>query len=811
MLLSESQMKLTFHPLDFHYRIRDEAVLVYMFGKQENGPKICVALPHQPYFFVEYQPFLKERLSTLTIPLNNTQAKVTKVEEVEKEFLGKKEKFLQVFTNIPKAVPPLSQQLESEGLRCYEKDILFIHRFLRDTSILPLAKVEVEGDFADESLRIPFFLATKLISTSSSTLPLRILSIDIETYARELSFKPERNPVLFIALSGTDEAGKAFQKVLTWKEFPHSMDCVEVLNDEKAMLQRFNQLLIEYKPDILTGYNSDGFDLPYLKVRADKFQIKLDAAVDYSALQAERESSLAGIVHLDIFQFIRHIHGKNMKAESYSLNNVAQELLGHQKHKVDISKLYLAWDEQPEQLETFCSYNLHDADLNLKLCAQLLPDIIEFSHITGLPLSDVIRTSFSRLVESYILRRAKEFNVLAPNRPSEFQLRQRREESFEGAFVYQPTPGLYHDLVVFDFRSLYPSIIISHNIGPEALHCSCCTDNTVPGLPEYWFCRQKKFLPSLLEELIKRRAEIKKQLKVKKDDKLLQARSLAVKMLANSFYGYLGFSGARWYCFECARSTTAYARNYIHDTITKAETAGFKVCYSDTDSCFILLGEKKLDDALQFMKNINKDLPGQMELEFENFYPRGLFVALKSSEQGAKKKYALLSAEGKLKIIGFETVRRNWSVLAKEVQEHVLRLVLEEKNDEALKYAQAVAEELKAGKISKDKVIIKTKITRNLDDYASVGPHVAVARQMEEKGQKIPPGTLVEYVIVKGSGIIRERAKIAEEAKEGEYDPQYYLDHQLLPAVSSIFAVLGYKEDELFSDSKQKGLGEFFG
>ena len=118
--------------------------------------------------------------------------------------------------------------------------------------------------------------------------------------------------------------------------------------------------------------------------------------------------------------------------------------------------------------------------------------------------------------------------------------------------------------------------------------------------------------------------------------------------------------------------------------------------------------------------------------------------------------------------------------------------------------------ELKEGHTPKKKLIIKTMITREVDDYASVGPQVMIARKMIERGYPVPPGTMIEYIIVRGSNLVRDRAKLVEDVKEGEYDAEYYLNNQLIPAVSSILSVLGYSEDEIFSDSKQTGLGSFF-
>lgn len=210
------------------------------------------------------------------------------------------------------------------------------------------------------------------------------------------------------------------------------------------------------------------------------------------------------------------------------------------------------------------------------------------------------------------------------------------------------------------------------------------------------------------------------------------------------------------------------------------------------------------------MNEINFDLPGHMELDFQGYYPRGLFVAQKGGEKGAKKKYALLDEKGVVKITGFETVRRNWSAIAKEVQEQVLSLILREKIVEAASYVKEVVGQLTKGLVPIPKLIIKTQITRDLGKYTSIGPHVAIARKRQGQGEEIVPGTVVEYVITKGTGLVRERAMLPGEVRDGMYDAEYYVHHQVLPAVSSIFAVLGYTDEDLVSDSSQTGLGKFF-
>ncbi|MCG2719499.1 MAG: DNA polymerase, partial [Nanoarchaeota archaeon] len=326
------------------------------------------------------------------------------------------------------------------------------------------------------------------------------------------------------------------------------------------------------------------------------------------------------------------------------------------------------------------------------------------------------------------------------------------------------------------------------------------------------FCKKKKgFIPSIIEELITRRMRIKEMSRKKKASIFLHAREQSLKLMANSFYGYLGFFAARWYSLECAKSVTSWGRYYIHKVIDKAKEAGFKVLYSDTDSVFLLVGNNKEKDVKKFAESVNVELPGLMELEYEGSYPAGIFVSAKETGYGAKKKYALLSENGNIKIRGFESVRRNWSIVAKEVQEKVLNIILKENNKEkAFNYVKKTIDDLRNHKIELDKVIIRTQLQKEISDYDSIGPHVAVAKRLRDRGLKISAGTVMKYVITKGKGLIRERAKLPDEVKQNDYDPVYYVNNQIIPAVATIFSVLGYHKSDLSEKKGQEKLGKFF-
>ncbi len=822
-------MQLSCYPYDFQYKYKEGIVYIILYAKTSQNELITIQHPYTPYFYISLKnvslPPLIDILKTISVDTSPEPARVLRWEETTKKLLGTPQPFLKVYVNYPRAVPLIAKELANKSYTCHERDILFTHRFLRDLQLTPMTLTEVEGNFIkDPSYRTPLFKATSLKQLTKETAAhWNILALDIETYAEKKEINPQKNPILMLSLYGVNQAGQEFRKVLTWKKFQTTESYIEFVADEKALLQRARDLIIEYNAEIITGYFTDGFDFPYIKTRANIHNLKLDLGKDYSELDTgkitdlkDSETRIAGILHIDIFKFIKNIFGKDLKIESFSLDAVSNELLGHKKHVVDLNQLAHTWDNQPEKLEHYCAYNLHDSVLTHKLTTKLLFDIIEFSKTIGVPLFDVIRMRFSRLVESYILKRAIEYNEIAPNKPDDQELNQRMAESVQGAFVFEPTPGIYKDIVVFDFRSLYPSIISAHNIGPESFRCSCCKNLPhVPEQPDYWFCKkERKFIPTVLDELLTLRTQQKRLLQEAKkrgeDTTLLQARTYSLKILANSFYGYLGFYGARWYCIECTASTTAYARNYIKQTIHQAEQHGFKVIYADTDSCFILLQNKPFTQALEFMHDINKSLPSQMELECDGQYTRGIFVAIKGTDKGAKKKYALLDINGKMKITGFETIRRNWSLFAKQTQQHILRLILTDKIDEAFQTIRQTVKDLLAGKIPLDQLIIKTQITRELTAYTSIGPHIAIAQQLASRGEKIPPGTIIEYILVKGTGLVRDRAKIPQEVKQGEYDANYYLNNQLLPAVAPLFAVLGYSQEDIFKESSQKGLGNFF-
>lgn len=809
-------VKFSFYPMDIVYKIVGPQTIVQLYGKTPDGKQVCVQdSSFEPYFYViaDYNPDeISKKLRAISIEKNERQISVIRTEVVEKKLKGKKVTLVKAFTRHPKDVKLIRNHIKGE-LEPFEADILFTRRYLIDKNIIPMVLTDVEGEFINQKSKVSVINATAISQTSTEIVKdLKILAVDIETYnPMGKQLLPEQNPIVMLAVYAKD-----FKKVFVSKKFSTKLDYVQPVENEAQLISKFKEAVENYKPDIVTGYYSDGFDFPYLAKRAEKNNIKLDLGLDYSEMQVDKRGepkvSITGIVHLDIYQFIRRVFSTTLETPSYNLDAVSKELLDQTKESVEIDQLHEVFDKTPDELDKFCEYNLTDAELTHNLTENLLPNIMEIVKVVGLPLFDISRMGFSRLVEWYLIKRSKDFNELVPNKPSHDELQTRRGETYKGAFVIEPQPGLYENIVVLDFRSLYPSIVITHNISPDTLNCDCCEGKDVaPGEP-YWYCKKKKgFISTVIEELITRRMRIKEITKTK-DSKILFARQYALKTIANAMYGYLGFFMARWYCLECAKSITAFGRYYIQQLIDKAEEEGFEILYGDTDSVFLTLDGKTREDANKFVDEFNLKLPELMELEFEGFYPKGIFVSAKMGAYGAKKKYALLSEKGVIKIKGFEAVRRNISKVAKDTQEHVLNIILKENNTEkAFNYVKEVTDKIRKKKTPNEEMVIYTRLQKTIKEYESIGPHVAVAKRLQQEGYEVGPGTMIRYIVSSDGEKIRDKARLPEELEQGDYDAEYYINNQVIPVVEKIFEVLGYSKEDLMASLDQKKLDKFFG
>ncbi len=686
-----------------------------------------------------------------------------------------------------------------------EFDIGFTKRYLIDKNLKPMQNVEVEHENGN-------LLSIK--NTDDKPHELRVCAFDIETLSPGRFSDPLLDPILMIVASTKEKS-----MVYTYKKT--NLKNTVVLENEKKMIEKFIKDVKEMCPDVLVTYNGDSFDFPYMKKRCEKLGIEFDFGFGNVRIVKKgifNAAELKGIQHLDAFQltkFMARIGAVSLI--KFDLENVSEKLFGKEKEKIKPELINELWDKN--DIDRIVEYNREDGDVTVQIAEEFLPLQLELCSMLKQTLYETSRQSSSQMVEQLLMIKAFGKNSLSPNKPFESQIDEREQSTFKGGFVKEPLPGLHENIAVLDFRSLHPTIMIAHNISPETLNCNhpeCRTGkNLAPD--KDWFCEKKKgFLSGILEEILNRRMEIKKEMKSKEkgshEYSALNARQHALKILLNSHYGYLGYPRSRWYSMESARAVTAWSRHYIQQTMDKAEKKenGFKTLYGDTDSLFILVpkekGEKEVHD---FVKKINSDLPGAMELEFEGFFKRGIFVTKKEGG-AAKKRYALIDFENNLKIVGFEYVRRDWSTLAKETQKQVIETVL--KDGDAKKAAEiirTVIKRLKEGKVPNKELSIMTMLKRKVENYDSIGPHVAAAKKAIERGKKIGTGSVLSFVITKSGKSISEKAELAEYVKEGNYDADYYIEHQIIPAVLKIMRELGYEKDDLVEGGKQSKLFSF--
>ncbi|HDP73808.1 MAG TPA: hypothetical protein ENN46_02515 [Candidatus Woesearchaeota archaeon] len=807
-------MKSKFILLDLDYTEFNNRVYLELTGRINGKKTVLLYDKFLPYFYVELSD---ESDADRIKQIKEGDFYVVSTEWLEKTIISEEKKLLRVYLNTPRAVKPIKSIIRKEiksFVQIYEANIVFIKRFLVDNSFSMFSQYDIEYEKSEMESNYTqpcFFLKSIILSKEQQAYSPKVLSIDIETLSEGEEINPEKEPIIFVSLYS-----QSLQKAFTYQKYENPENFVEFCQSEKAMLERICECIKEQDADIITGYFSDGFDLPYISKRARIINASFQPGYDNSGIRVTGSSfkvaKIKGITHLDIYRFIRGIMNASIDSDSLSLAAVSRVLLGEEKHEADFDSFFKAWKNQ-ESLNRFAAYNLQDSRLCYLLSEKIVPSIIELGKLSSLPAFQACRSSFSMLVESHLLKREKEFSMLSPPLPEESELRKRQRTSFEGAFVYQPSPGFYESLYVFDFRSLYPTIIVSHNISPETVNRSSKKkiDSPVEGV---WFSQDKEgFIPYVLKDLIDARAEIKRKI-ASADDRektILNARQYALKTVANATWGFFAYPLTGWYSYDCARSITAFGRHYITTIIDKLKKAGFSVIYSDTDSIFVCLDGKEEKSLMQEIDKINTELPGIMELNFEGKFSTGIFVSTKGTMTGAKKRYALMSQDGAISVKGFETIRRNWSEIGKEVQMKVLEMILSKKpNNEVESYIKDVVVKIRAKKIENRKMIITTQLKKPISEYESRAPHVAAAERLREAGKRAAPGTIISYIVCSEGKKIADKVRLPEECEQGDYDTDYYINNQILPSIEKIADVVGINAKELITKITQSSLDKFF-
>ncbi|MEM3325985.1 MAG: DNA polymerase II [Thermoproteus sp.] len=782
-------MELKYWLLDITYSVVGGTPEIRMFGITDGGERVVVIdRSFKPYFYVRTDsPNLKQVLIKA--------APVESIEAVERKYFGRPIALFRVTAKIPEDVRRLREAaLSLKGTEVYEADIRFYMRYMIDTGVTPSTWHVVEVSEEGKIGKYRKYLAKRPpepLAEKSGVLPdLRILAFDIEVYNERGTADPTRDPVIVISLK--DSSGKTTAIAANDK-------------DDRNAIREFINYVNEYDPDVILGYNSNGFDWPYLVERSRRLGITLgvDRLGGVPQQSVYGHWSVLGRANVDLFNLIDEIQEIKVKtldraAEYFGVMRRDERTLipGH--------RIYEYWDD-PSRRPLLIKYAIEDAVSTFGLGEKLLPYLIQLSSVSGVPLDQVAAASVGARVEWLLMRYAYRMGEIAPNRE------ERPYETYRGAIVLEPRPGIYQDVAVLDFTSMYPNIMMKYNLSPDTY-----LEPDEPDPPEGAYRapevghRFRKaptgFIPQVLASLVRLRREVKKTMSGLDPNsveyKLLDERQRALKVLANAMYGYMGWMGARWYKREVAESVTAFARNILMDVINYAKSIGMNVIYGDTDSLFVKYSPN-IDKIIEYVDN-----KYNIEIKLEKIYKKILFTE-------SKKRYAGLLDDGRIDIVGFEVVRGDWCELAKEVQLNVIGQVLNSQNinearNKIINYIKSIIDKIKKYNIDIDDLIIWKTLDKELGEYKVIPPHVYAARLLEKHGFKVHKGTTIGYVIVKGGEKLSLRAKpyiLVEDIKEIDID--YYIEKQIVPAALRIAEVIGVKESDLLTGRGGKSLLDF--
>lgn len=555
--------------LDASYTIKEGKTYVILFLKGRHIAKLYYQ--YDPYFYADAPADAKEGIMKLSVPGKyGGTASPLRIEEATLSVGNEKKKMLRIYCKTPQDVPILKSSIP---FKCYEYGITFAKRFMFDFQITPLHIISYERQGR---------VIKKILDVKAGEPELSMLAFDIETYNPLGVPRENKDPAIMISHCGKTNGVVTYKK--SGKKFVHT--CA----GEKEMLEEFSSIVKKEDPDILFGYNSSNFDIPYLLARANATHADFSIWKGRSKPRKIKKGLTTGIkvpgrIHVDLYPLIRFFGFIGIiKAQRFTLDSIASEVLGKTKVGINKKEMWKTWDSG--DIEGLVEYSMVDSELTMELGKRFLPLAMELSRLTRMPLFETALSSSGQMVENLLMAEASKRGMLIPSRPGGDTISERMNTPIQGAYVKLPAPGVYDNIAVLDFRGLYPSIIISYNIDPYTITESGSRSVNISPTGASFVKKPAGLVPLVLKELVGFRTKIKKQLKALEPDSdehvRMSARSHALKIVANSFYGYLLYARSRWYSRPCGESITAWGRKHIMETIEKAEKSGFEVLYGDS-------------------------------------------------------------------------------------------------------------------------------------------------------------------------------------------------------------------------------------
>jgi DNA polymerase, archaea type len=821
--------------LDCDYTLLNGRPLVRLFCKNIQGDTVVVFYnKFMPYFYLDtdgkdfdvVKKDVKDRFGCnveivdRTIPLGYQP----------------KKKVLKIIGRDPSKTPEVRDYLKKFGVP-YEADVLFKYRFMIDFGIRGMGWIEVKGKPARTSVvKCQAIEADEIKPIElNENAPLRYLSFDIECTTRGDRVPiPEKDPIIMISMKFNPTYKGKETMVLTSKFISGGHDVVCSENEEE-MMKKFLEVVTGYDPDVLIGYNINNFDFPFVVGRMEEYNIpkalgRTSKPARIRKFMGNTNCSVVGRVIVDPYQILKN--DPWVRLRRYNLATAAKELLGDDKLDVGNPKeMEALWNGKTADHKKLVDYCRKDSDLALGLVLKqgMIQKFTELSKVSGVLLQDSFGGQTLRL-DTRIMHEFKNYGYIMPCRPDEKEMFRRKKEretaGLEGAIVLEPDVGLHSNgsVLVLDFTSLYPSIVCAYNICPTTL----TTDKKIDGKKTPYGSKfvdpkiREGILPKMLKDFLAARRVVKKQMMYETDKKkkaALNDRQLALKTMANSTYGYTGYTRSKLYKIDLAASITSVGRENI--LLTKKlidKEFGYKIVYGDTDSVFVKIDVTDLDEAQKTGEKVagfvTNHLDG-LDLKFEKIFKSFLILA--------KKRYAGWSFEKtpfgwneKIYMKGIETVRRDWCPIVGETMSVVLDMVLKEGDiPKASKYVREVLKDVIDGKVPLEKLTIVKGLTKPVEAYDGVQAHVELAKKIIKRdptrGKLV--GERIGFVILRGNQMLSKRSEDPEYVKKHnlQIDPHYYIENQLMPPLERIFDACGVTKTELKEGSKQKNLFDMLG
>ena len=762
------------------YTSSENETWIHLFGRLENGESFLATKKFEPYFYVREKDAKKLSGKAVT---EKTELRNFSGERVVKVCFNSRAELNEFYKKIHKIIP------------VYESDIRPHYKFIIDNYLL--GSINIEGDY-ESSEKIDRIYRNAEIASAEFNPELKILSLDIES--------GNDGKLYCIGL-----AGRNYRKnfIVTKEKLKNAVSC----ENEEDCLEKFKQEFLKLDPDIITGWNVIDFDFVFLRNLFRKHKVKFDIGRtdDEPKIRIEgnffRASSMdiPGRIVLDALNLIRDPFIKdspfirNTNFESFTLEDVSQAVLGKGKlmkgkgRHEEIDELYKTHSEK--SLQKLVDYNLLDCQLVLDILekTKMTELSVERSQLTGMPL-DKLSGSIAAFDSLYI-RAAKKKGLVSPSNNY-----QKKEKRIEGGYVQSLKPGIYKNVLVLDFKSLYPSIIRTFNIDP-ASYLEKKEKGAIESPNGAYFRNEEGVLPGIIEKLHYAREKAKKEGR--------QLSSHAIKIIMNSFFGVLASENCRYFSLKMANAITHFGQFLIKMTAKEIEEKfKCKVIYSDTDSVFIEtnlgktkannLGseiEKYVNDFYDKYVKKNYSRKSFLELEFEKQYLCLMIPKVRGQETAAKKRYAgLKEKDGKeeIEIVGLEAIRGDWTEAAQEFQRSLLDKLFHEEPIE--KFIKDYIKNVRSGKMN-DKLVYRKSIRKSLDEYTkTTPPHVKAARQLPKL-----ESNLIEYYMTTSGPEPIQRLR-------HEIDYEHYIKKQIEPIANQILVLLGKSFDDVEKGSKQKTL-----